>query len=79
MSRPGVPIARSQKSFPVQGGIAFKTYDIEKDKVAALRKRRFDPHRGVPFVLINGRGVYGYSERAYEQALKVNPWLRILR
>ena len=42
----------------------------EKDRAAAARKRELDPKRGVPFAIINGRLIHGYSESAYERALR---------
>ena len=54
-------------------GIPFTEYDIEKDKNAAARKKRLDKRNGVPFVVINGRGIHGWSAAAYEQALKRSP------
>jgi len=54
-------------------GISFTEYDIEKDKNAALRKSRLDTKNGVPFAVVNGYRIHGYSEAAYEQALRKNP------
>lgn len=53
-------------------GIPFTEYDIEKDMAAARRKDNLSPHKGVPFAVVNGRKIYGYSPEAYESALK-NP------
>lgn len=50
-------------------GIPYKVYDIEKDVDAARRKMKLDPSPGVPFALINGYKVHGYSKEAYLQAL----------
>jgi len=51
-------------------GIAFKVYDIEKDAAAAKRKKQLDPGRGVPFAIINGTKLSGWSQRMYELALE---------
>ncbi len=52
-------------------GIHFTEYDIDKDKSAARRKKQLDKGgNGVPFVMINGKGIHGYSTAAYEKALK---------
>lgn len=51
-------------------GIEFAVYDIEKDENAARRMMAFTSKRAVPFVVINGRGIQGYSEEAYKAALK---------
>ena len=50
--------------------MSFKVYDIEKDGAAAKRKKELDPGRGVPFAVINGIKVSGWSQRAYEAALE---------
>lgn len=64
------PYCRKAKAFFISRGIDFTDYDIEKDKEAALRKKELDPRGGVPFAIINGRSIRGFSESAYERALK---------
>ena len=54
-------------------GISFTEYDIEKDKNAAARKKQLDKRNGVPFAVINGRGIHGFSAAAYEKALEGYP------
>jgi glutaredoxin len=54
-------------------GIPFKWYDIERDRRAALRKMELDPKPGVPFAVINGFRIHGFSVEAYERALSFNP------
>ena len=51
-------------------GVKFTEYDIEKDKNAARRKRRLSARKGVPFAVINGRKIHGFSEAAYTRALE---------
>ena len=51
-------------------GIEFTVYDIEKDSDAARRMMAMTNRRAVPFVVINGHGIQGYSEQAYELALQ---------
>ena len=58
------------KKFFRSRGIEFAVYDIEKDKGAARRMRAMTNQRAVPFVVINGYGIQGYSEQAYELALQ---------
>jgi hypothetical protein len=48
----------------------FVEYDTEKDKAAARRKAQIDHRQGVPFAVINGKGIHCYLERAYINALK---------
>ncbi len=50
-------------------GIDFTEYAIEKDKEAAGRKRELDGKGGVPFAIINGHQIRGFSASAYERAL----------
>ena len=51
-------------------GLKFKTYNIEKDKRAAKRKHELSKGRGgVPFAMIYGRPVLGFSPQAYDEAL----------
>jgi len=64
------PYCQKARDFFRSRGISFTEYDIEKDKEAALRKRQLDTRNGVPFAIIDGRGIHGYSEAAYEAALK---------
>jgi glutaredoxin len=54
-------------------GIPFKEYDIEKDRRAARRKKELDPRGGVPFAVINGQPIHGFSPAAYTRALKHTP------
>ena len=51
-------------------GIPFTEYDIEKDMAAARRKDELSPKKGVPFAVVNGRKIYGFSPKASESALK---------
>ena len=61
---------KKAKNFFRSRGIKFKTYDIEKDNAAARRMMALTRRRAVPFVVINGHPIQGYSEQAYEQALR---------
>ena len=63
------PYCQMAREFFQSRGIPFTEYDIEKDKAAAARKNRLDKKKGVPFAMINGQGIHGYSPTAYEQAL----------
>ena len=62
------PYCEKAREFFRSRGIFFTEYDIEKDKSAAARKNQLDKKKGVPFVVINGRGIHGWSAAAYEQA-----------
>ena len=58
------------KAFFRPKGIEFTEYNIEKDEEAAQRMLSHTKSRAVPFVIINGRTIQGYSVAAYEHALK---------
>jgi glutaredoxin len=64
---------RQARHFFQSRGIFFKEYDIEKDQSAALRRREMDKRGGVPFAVINGHRLLGFSEAAYLKALKETP------
>jgi glutaredoxin len=65
------PYCKKATNFFRSKGIPFKEYDIEKDKAAARRKKQLDKKgSGVPFAMINGKPIHGYSKAAYENALK---------
>jgi glutaredoxin len=49
--------------------IEFQQYDIEKDRQAAERMRSLGGRGGVPFAVINGNMMYGFSAESYKKAL----------
>lgn len=57
------------KAWLRQQGINYRAYDIEKDKVAAKRMRGLGGSGGVPFAVINGQKILGFSAKAYAEAL----------
>jgi glutaredoxin-like YruB-family protein len=61
---------KKAKNFFRSQGIDFVVYDIEKDQQAARRMMTMTNRRAVPFVVINGQGIQGYSEQAYALALQ---------
>jgi len=64
------PYCKQAIQFFRSRGIPFTVYDIEKDKGAAQRKNRLDSRGGVPFAVINGQAIHGFSAEAYERALE---------
>jgi len=46
-------------------------YDLEKDRKAAAPKGELSGRSGVPFAIINGKKMYGFSEEAYAKALGI--------
>ena len=63
------PYCKQARQFFRSRGIAFKDYDVEKDSGAAARKAQLDSNSGVPFAIVNGTKIRGYSEVAYAEAL----------
>jgi glutaredoxin len=63
------PYCTKAKAFFDQRDIEYQVYDIEKDSAAARRKQQLDTGRGVPFAVINGTKVSGWSAPAYQAAL----------
>lgn len=53
--------------------IQYVAYDIEKDKEAAKRKKELSGRKGVPFAIIKGKKIYGFSEKTYLKALGLKP------
>jgi glutaredoxin len=51
-------------------GVAFTKYDIEKNREAHKEFRKLNPTGSVPFAIINGRKLTGYSESSYRKALR---------
>jgi glutaredoxin len=60
---------KKARQYLIDNNISFKEYDIEKDKRAAERKKRLSGRTGVPYAIINGKGIYGFSKNAYARAL----------
>jgi glutaredoxin len=61
---------KKAKDFFRARGIDFVTYDIDQDQQARSRMQSLTSRMAVPFVVINGEGIPGYSVAAYEQALQ---------
>ncbi len=66
------PYCRKAIDFFRSRGIYYVLYDIERDDNAARRKTELDPRKGVPFAVINGIKIHGFSEKAYLKALNQN-------
>ncbi len=49
--------------------IRYVAYDIEKDREAAERYKKLSGRRGVPFAIIKGKKIHGFSEQTYSKAL----------
>ncbi|MBU1565515.1 MAG: DUF4124 domain-containing protein [Proteobacteria bacterium] len=64
------PYCKQARQFFESRGISYKAYDIEKDEQAAARKKKLGSEKGVPFAIINGTAIHGYSPQRYTSALK---------
>lgn len=49
--------------------IKYKKFDIEKDKKAAAKMRKAGGTGSVPFAIINGEKIYGFSVSRYKRVL----------
>ena len=63
------PYCKQAIAFLRSNRINFRQYDIEKDRKAAARMRELGGTGGVPFAIINGKKIGGFSSKAYKQAL----------
>ena len=61
---------KKAEAYFTKRNIPFVKYDVEKDQKAAQRKSSLTRSRGVPFVLIGDVGIPGYSEAAFDKALR---------
>lgn len=52
--------------------IDYQQYDVEKDPKAAEKMRALGGRGGVPFAMINGKKIYGFSKETYKTALGLN-------
>ena len=64
------PYCHKAKSFFRSRGIEFAEYNVENDEEAAKRMSSLTKSRAVPFAVINGHHIQGFSVGAYEQALE---------
>ena len=63
------PYCHKAKAYLDQQGLEYRIYDIEKDAEAAKRKQQLTGRSGVPFAMINGVAINGWSKDAYAEAL----------
>ena len=63
------PYCKQAIAFLRSNRINFRQYDVEKDRKAAVRMRELGGTGGVPFAIINGKKIGGFSLQAYKQAL----------
>jgi glutaredoxin len=63
------PYCAQAIKFLKANNIQYVAYNIEKDSRAAERKKELSGRKGVPFAIINGKKIYGFSEETYSRAL----------
>lgn len=66
----GCPWCKKAREYFVAQGVSLTEYDIKKDQAAAARRKELDPRPGVPFAIVNGVKINGYSLDAYAKALR---------
>ena len=66
------PYCKQAESWLDKQGLEYQRYDVEKDKAAAQRMYRLAGSGGIPFAVINGVSIKGWSPEAYAAALKKN-------
>lgn len=64
------PYCKQAEQFFQSKGISYRLYDIEQDAQAAARKKQLDGKGGVPFAMVNGTAIHGYSPQRYTNALQ---------
>jgi len=64
------PYCKMAEAYLDRRGVEYQRYDVEKDKEAAQRMYRLAGGGGIPFAMINGVAIKGWSEEAYADALK---------
>lgn len=65
----GCIYCRQALSFLRSHNIVFKEYNIDKDRAAKKKMRAAGGVQHVPFAVINGRKIFGFSEGRYRRAL----------
>lgn len=64
------PNCRKAEAYFRKKKVAYKFYDIEKDKAAFERVKEYTAHFGVPIVIIDGEVIEGYSPDSYDDYIK---------
>lgn len=65
------PYCKQAKAYFDAKSIPYTEYDVEKDSAAAARRAKMSGS-GVPFAVVNGERISGYSPSAYDAALRKN-------
>ena len=62
------PYCKKAEAYFKAKGVAYTTYDIEKDPSALTRFQKYHA-QGIPLVIIGGTTIAGYSTEEYDRAL----------
>ncbi|HSC76184.1 MAG TPA: glutaredoxin domain-containing protein [Pseudomonadales bacterium] len=62
-------VCKKAKRWLNDRNIAYKEYDIEKDSRAAARMQKLGGSNSIPFAVINGKPVQGFSPDSYQAAI----------
>ena len=68
---------KSARAYFKARGIPITEYDVEDDEAALKRFRAMNPGGGVPYAVIDGKGIFGFNEEAYDAVLGPNPDRRL--
>jgi glutaredoxin len=63
------PYCKMAEAYLDKRGVEYRKYDVEKDAEAARRLSRLAGSSGIPFAVIDGVTINGWSEQAYAAAL----------
>jgi glutaredoxin len=66
------PWCKKAEQFFRREGIEYTLYNVQRDPEAARRMRSLTRYNGVPFAVVNGHKIEGYSVTAYRQALSAD-------
>lgn len=67
------PYCKKAAAYLKSKGKSFKEYNIDHDSAAARRMRELTSNRGVPFALICGQQLTGFTPANYDKALSKCP------
>lgn len=66
------PYCKKARDYFNSRNISFTDYDIDKDNAAAARLKQLQGSSSIPFTIINGEKISGFSSSEYEMALQKN-------
>jgi glutaredoxin 3 len=72
-TRNNCPDCDKAREYLKSKNFAFTEYNMDTDKDAASKRKEIDDGEDVPFAFINKTRIFGFSESAYNTALKKEP------